>query len=220
MEEIIIAVLWFVFLGGLANILQFRFSITYQKNWPVFTFLFLGVGVPGIALTTSLLSFPAIYSFQGICLSIVAIASFVMFGSWWGSQYRIFDMYAYQTLKESYYQLLIPNAASSISKVSEIIIQDIVMLVIVSQLLAYDVSFLIAGVIFAAVVFVIHIPAPIITGKVYGTITMFTATIIAFLVPFVVSVLPFGFYLIFVLHLLFYAGLLVWSRWMCIRKQI
>lgn len=54
MTDTVIAITWFVGLAGIANMLQYFFAVTYQKHWPIFVGLFLGVGVPGIYFTTTL----------------------------------------------------------------------------------------------------------------------------------------------------------------------
>ena len=215
--EIIIAVAWFCALGGLVNILQYFFDITYQKHWWLFTFIFLVIGVPGIIITTSLSSNILLFNTPGIFFGLIAALSYIAFESWWGSRYKITDMYRIDTVPKSYHQLLAPNVVSAVSKMSEILIQDLVLLVIVTQLLQFDLSYLAAGCIFAVIVLLVHIPAPVLTGKIYGVILMVAASVGALFIPFVVSNLTLGFYIIFLFHLSFYVCILIWSRWMHIR---
>lgn len=217
MYEIILAVIWFCVLGGFVNVLQYFFGLTYQKHWWFFTFIFLVIGVPGIVVTTGLNSNVFLFNTPGIFLGVVSALAYINLEFWWDKNYKITDMYRIDTVPESYHQLLAPNAASAVTKMSEILIQDIVLLVIVTQLLQFHFSYFAIGSIFAAIVFLVHIPAPVITGKIYGVILMTTATVCAFFIPYIISNTPLGFYIIFLFHLMFYVGILFWSHWMHIK---
>lgn len=219
-EEIWVAVAWFVVLAGIANLLQFRLSVTYKKHWPVFVVLFLGIGVPGIAFTTSLISNPSLYDPLGIAIGLFGIVFYISFMTWWGRYYDITDMYGYKTLKDSYYQLLAPSFTSALSKASEILIQDIVLLIIVTELTSLNFSYLSSGIIFAVFVFLLHIPALKIIGKIYGFLTLVFSTSSAFIIPMIIGEISYGFYFILVMHLSFYASLLVWSRHRKLRLTI
>ncbi|MCA9367333.1 hypothetical protein KC887_03690 [Candidatus Kaiserbacteria bacterium] len=218
MTDTVVAVAWFVGLAGLANALQYFFAITYQKHWQFFVTFYL-LGVPGLYFTTSLSENSSFHSVTGMLFGLVSATSFVIFMSWWGKRYRLADMYRADTVPLPYQQLLSPNAASALSKASEIIIQDIVLLIVVSDLLAAGYSYSSTGTLFAVIVFLLHIPSPIILGRIYGSILMVLATFFAAFIPVIIGELVLGFYFVFAFHLLVYMLLLVWSRWMQ-KKQI
>jgi hypothetical protein len=212
MLTILVAIGWFVFLAGLANILQYVYGVTYQKNWRVFVTLFLGFGVPGIYVTTGLSSSEQLHNPIGIIIGCVSTATFLIIETWWSKHYVLNDMYRSDTLPISYHQLLAPNLGSALSKTSEIFIQDIVMLVVVTELLRFNISLGLAGLLFAVLVFLMHIPSPKILGRFYGVFLMLLATVIAPVIPFFMSKVELGFYLIFTFHLSVYVCLLVGSR--------
>jgi hypothetical protein len=213
MIEILIAIAWFTVLAGVANVLQTFFGITYQKNVVVFVSLFLS-GVAGMWLTTSLSQNPSFLNPVGVLIGIAAFVSYVLVCIWWGRQYTLDDMYGVETLSESYYQLLKPNLNSSFSKAGEVLVQDVTMLLVVTQLLVMDVSHLLAGLLFAVVVFLVHIPAPLIIGRVYGVWLTVLATSFALFIPLVIDTFIYGFYFVFAFHLFIYILLLVASRLM------
>lgn len=128
--------------------------------------------------------------------------------------YTCSDMYRPDTVPKNYQHFLQPNAASAFSKVTEILIQDLVLLVIVKDLLATGYSYLSAGLLFASIVFIVHLPSPLLLGKIYGTILAVLATTSALVIPAVVAEFQLGFYIVFAVHVLVYALLLAWSRWM------
>lgn len=198
--ETLVAVMWFLALAGLANLLQYKFSITYQKHWFIFVILFPGIAIPGILFTTSLDTNPSLYNEVGIISGFVSLVFFLSFLSWWGRTYGLTDMYGYETLKPEYHQLLTPNFTSALSKASEILIQDIVLLVIVTELITKGFSYIIAGTVFAIIVLLVHIPALKIIGRIYGLITLVFATVSAFLIPFIIGEIAHGFYIVFSLH--------------------
>lgn len=214
MNEIAVAICWFIGLATIANVLQYFYAITYQKHWYIFLFLFLVIGVPGILLSTQLGSNPSFVNLTGILIGTGALLSYIIFETCWGRVYTIHDMYMYKSLPVSYYQLLSPNTASALSKSSEIFIQDIVMLVIVVQLLELGYSYIEAGLVFSLVVLIIHIPSPFILGKLYGNILLILATIFALFIPIIIDTISIGFYIVFAFHLFIYISLLISSRLM------
>ncbi len=217
MFEILVAILWFAVLAGAANILQTFFGITYQKNVVVFVSLFLS-GVAGMWLTTSLSQNQSFTNPTGILIGIAAFTSYALFCSWWGRRYSLDDMYGVDTLSESYYQLLKPNLSSAFSKAGEVLVQDVVMLLVVTQLLLMNVSHLTAGLLFALVVLVVHIPAPLIIGRIYGVALTILSTGFALFIPWVIDTFVYGFYYVFTFHLSVYVLLLIVSRSMQMYK--
>jgi hypothetical protein len=165
MIEILTAVGWFVLLAGVANVLQYFYGTTYKKNALIFVSLFL-LGVCGIWYTTSLSSITQFSDTLGILLGVLGVASYVTFCGWWNRTFTLEQMYGVATLPKSYQQLLAPNANSALSKAGEILVQDVVLLVIVTELLRMNYSYLAAGGLFSVIVFIIHIPSPYIIGRI------------------------------------------------------
>ena len=198
-------------IAGCANVLQYFFAITYQKHWWLFLFLFVGIAVPGIYFTTSLQDSAALHSTTGMLFGSGAGFLYVAFLTWWGRSFSIDDMYRVDSIPTPYRQLLKPNLYSALVKLSEIAIQDLVLLVIVLSLNQMT-SYLYASLAFSLIVFLVHIPSPMVLGKLYGSILMVLATLGALVVPYVIGELTLGIYYVFACHLAVYMLLLVWSR--------
>jgi len=213
MIEMLIAVAWFTVLLGTSNILTYFYGITYQKHSPAFVSLFLS-GVVGIWFTTSLSDNPTFLQPFGWLLVFVSVLSYVVFCSWWGRNFQMYQMYRVDTLSKSYHQLLLPNANSAFSKAGEILVQDVVLLVIVTQLLVMGYSYTTAGLIFVVFVLIIHIPLPYILGRIYGVWLTILATMFAVMTPWLIGEYAYGFYIVFAFHMFVYMLLLVVSRMM------
>ena len=202
MSSVFLAVIAFATLGGIANYLQISQGRTYVRNWPLFLTLFI-LGIVAVLWATEVYTSGFFINQTGIVIAILTVVSFLAFERWWGRTRSASDMYRPDTLPEAFHHMLIPKPSASIVKVVEVFFQDVVALVIVLGLLTtYDVW--LAGLLFALLVFALHVPGPGLYGRVYGTVLLALSTAMALIVPYVISTYPFGFYLIFAIHLAAY----------------
>ena len=187
------------------NIIQHFFGYDYGEH----PLPFLAILLTGIVVAYHLVNAgPYLFTSFGIFIAVCGIGVFVTSEDIRG-RYLPWSMYfGYESLPVGFRPLLQPTRVTATVKIVDVFFQDLVLLGVATYLLSVH-SVSVAGLVCALVVFALHLPGGYFYGRVYGLLFLVSASIAAFFVPLILSTVPYGFYLIFVFHLLMYPSIMV-----------
>lgn len=189
-------------LGFTVAFLVKRKGFSYGKEWWLFSLLFLSASVALLIFVPDAVSH--LQSFTGVLHTSVVVSAFVLLQYRWHRVLGDFGGYGYLTIPESTRSFLHLSEWTAVSKVCEIVLQQVCALVIVLGLQSLGVSLVSMGALFMVVVFILHIPAPHWFGKIYGNYFLFASTLFAPFIPYLILSYTSGFYLALSLHIFMY----------------
>lgn len=189
-------------LGFTVMFLVKRKGFSYGKEWWLFSLLFLSASAALLFFVPEAVSY--LQSMSGLLLVALVIAAFVLLQYRWHRVLGDFGGYGYLTIPESTRSFLHLSERTAVSKVCEIVLQQVCALSIVLGLESLGLSLVVMGALFMAIVFILHIPAPHWFGRIYGNYFLFASTLFAPFIPYLILSYTSGFYLALSLHIFMY----------------
>lgn len=186
----------FIIASITATILQNRSDWTYSKNPIRFSVLFLVLlsavafvfkYKPSISIAISITILALLYILLVRCMV-----------SYWKPMN---SLHAAASVPKPYVGLVKPEFSGQFVKVVELLLQDVAAWLIVTGLFSVFFELDMVVFIFTLIVFLLHIPAPKLFGKVYGTYFLILSTTLAFLVPLLYQYGEVGFTALYLTHI-------------------
>ena len=149
----------------------------------------------------------------GIVVLIATALAFILFQFIWSRIAGGARGYGYETIPDNCKSILHLDARQALTKIFEILFQQICALLIILGLseLGFSVGWI--SVIFTIVVFALHIPSPKWFGKIYGNYFLWMSALLAPLIPWLILTFPMGFYMSASLHIFMYITLYSFAYW-------
>ncbi|MCB9815734.1 hypothetical protein H6785_04120 [Candidatus Nomurabacteria bacterium] len=210
MNLLIIGIVIFSIILGPIRIIQKYNKLTYTEN----TFSFLTLFVIGIC-SLLFIAEPNIYPYlhtDYISIAFLTGFLYLTFSYFWSSKFVLEKHYKYETVPEVHHEMLSSGPRYTSVKFLEVLFQDVVALVMVLGLYEMQFSIISISILFSTLVFILHIGTPFIFGKYYGNYFLFSGTMIAFAIPWLLLNATAGLYVLISVHLMVYVLMLLGSR--------
>lgn len=203
MQNILLGVALFAVFLGLGNSLFIkRLKMSYRQHFWFYVPFYLVPLVLTLLLVDGLL--PYYQSLVGLALLTVVSLTFLIFEFIWARKVNSEECFGYNQIPPDFKSMLDLSARGAITKVSEILLQQVSALLIFIGLSSLGVSDVLIAIGFALAVFVLHLPSPKWHGKIMGGYFMVTATLLSPLLVYLVTNFETGIYLSTSLHIVMY----------------
>lgn len=196
MFELLVGLILFLSAAAVVALLQIIFKISYEQK----PFLFLTIFILLIIGAVYVMEFGFIHEILigAILLAALYAGSIIGLVRYWKPMK---NLYGADTVPTRYLGIVSPKPAGQFPKVIEVVLQDLSAWLIVGGLLTLTNSLSFTIIIFAAIVFILHIPGVWEFGKVYGNYFLILSTALSCIVPLFYLIGPLWFLAVYAIHL-------------------